>query len=269
MARPATRGGRGRKSNVISVDFSDVESAGAISDGWAKGLVKKAELTEAKTSGEPMVVVQWGASRGKEKAGVYDNLSLQPQALWRFKTMLEACGYAVEEGAMDIDPDDLIDLEADIQIVNDDSYDGRDRPKIAGYAPLGTHTAKKGGGKAERDEEPEDDVEERPTRRTRVVDEEDDPPRRRGKDADEEEEETPRSRKGKRDEEEEPEEEEEEAPRRKKGGKSKLRAGDKVTFEHRKKTLKGVVEAIDGDTIVVSTADGSEYELGLDEVEVV
>jgi len=261
MARPASRGGRRGKSTTISVDFSDVESAGAISDGWAKGLVKKAELTEAKSSGEPMVVLQWGAARGKEKASVYDNLSLQPQALWRFKTMLEACGYDVEEGAMDIDPDDLVDLEADIQIVNDDSYDGRDRPKIASYAPLGTHTSKKAGAKAKDDEEdePEEEEEEAPRKRRavreEVVEEEE-----------EEEEETPRSKRKARDDE-EPEEEEEEAPRKKKG--KKLRAGMKVKFEHRKKTLKGVIEAIEDDTVVVSTADGSEYEVAPEEVEAV
>lgn len=291
MARTQSRssGRRRGKSNVISVDFTDVESAGTIADGWARAVVKSAEPGESK-EGNPKVTVVWKVSRGKEKANVYDEISLQPQALWRFKSMLEACGYAVEDSAMDIPPDDIVDLECDVQVVNDDSYDGKDRPKIAAYAALGSHTDKGGGKKkskdADEEEDDQDDQEEDEprSRRGRAArdeeegeddDQDDRSSRRRSRkdrDEDEEEEEEDEPRRGKRksrDDDEEEDSEEDDEPRAKRKGKEtpKLRSGDRVTFEHRKKTLKGTVVAIEDDVVVVETADGSEYEVGHDEVE--
>src|SRR5690554_7593113 len=74
-------GGRGRKrKGAVSVDFEGVESGGrTISDGWAQLTVKKVELKESE-SGNEMFATQFEATRGKEKAIVYENFVLVPQA---------------------------------------------------------------------------------------------------------------------------------------------------------------------------------------------
>src|SRR5690554_4704329 len=145
-------GGRGRKrKGAVSVDFEGVESGGrTISDGWAQLTVKKVELKESE-SGNEMFATQFEATRGKEKAIVYENFVLVPQALWKLKSFLEASGVEVPDGAMDLTEDDFDGLECEGEIVNEE-YEGRDRPRIVNFRPL--------DGEEDEGEEQEEDEDE-------------------------------------------------------------------------------------------------------------
>ena len=237
-------GGRGRKrKGAVSVDFEGVESGGrTISDGWAQLAVKKVELKESE-SGNEMFATQFEATRGKEKAIVYENFVLVPQALWKLKSFLEASGVEVPDGAMDLTEDDFDGLECEGEIVNEE-YEGRDRPRIVNFRPLD----------GEEDEEEEEEEEEE-----QEEDEEEEQEEDEGEEQDEDEDED------------EDEEEEEEEPKKgsKKSGKSKskLKAGQRVKFKDEDgKTIKGVITGVDDDIVYVEDSEGDEWELDASEV---
>jgi hypothetical protein len=227
------------------MDFTGVETSGrSISDGWATGRIKAAEVQTSKDAGNLMFEVQWAVTRGKEKATVYDYFVNSESALWKVKLALEACGMDVPDGALDLNVDDLLDLECDVLIANDDSYDGKPRPKIADYRPASGDTDDEEVEKAPQKGDDEGDDE----------DEEEDSPRRPTKTSRKEEEEEG----GDDDSGEEEGEEEAEPPKKK--SKSKIRVGSKVSFEDEKgKTVRGVVKAVDDDEFIVKTSKGDEY----------
>lgn len=121
-------------------------------------------------------------------------------------------------------------------------------------------------------------------------DEDEEPPKRRGKskskskakddeddeddDSDDDDEDSDEDDEDDDDDEEEDDEDEDEKPKKrsikdKKGKKSKLRAGTKVSFEHKGKTKKGVITSIDGNDVFVEDSKGGEWELELDEITVI
>jgi len=248
-----TRKTRSKKKG-ISIDFEGVESGGSriIPDGTYQGIVHKCEAEESSSENQ-MLAFRWKISGGKYKgATVFDNCVLLPQSLWRLRSMLEACGLEVPDGAMDIDPDDLVDLECTLEITNEE-YNGKDRPRITGFAPS--------AGEEEDEEEDEEDEED-----------------------DEEEEEAPKKKarkpRGKKavveEEEDEEDEEDEEAPKKKSkasskkkasGKKKPLREGSKVKFtDEDGDIVKGVIVDIDGDDVIIEDADGGEWEVEIEEL---
>ena len=141
MARSAKPGrkAKGKKKGSVTVDMGGVESGGrTIRDGWATAKIVDAELTEAKDSGNEMFKITMEVVNGKQKAKVWDNLVLTPNALWKLKTLLEAAGVEVPDSEMDLSADDLLDLEFEVDIVNEE-FEGKDRPKVASFAALGTN----------------------------------------------------------------------------------------------------------------------------------
>lgn len=153
-----------KKATGATVSMKGVETGGrSIRDGWATGKIVEAELTTAKESGNEMFKVVLKVTNGKQSAKVYDNLVLTPNALWKLRSVLEAGGAEIDEDEdMEVTEDDLLDLEEmEVEIVNED-YEGKARPKVAGYAPLGTNTGEGGDDEEEEEDEDEDD---KPTKR--------------------------------------------------------------------------------------------------------
>lgn len=333
--KPGKKGGK--KKGSVRIDMEGVESGGrAISDGWAAARIVESELTESESSGNEMFKVVMECTRGKEKAKVWDNLVLTQSALWKIKSLLEAAGVEVPEGEMDVSADDLLDLEFDVEIVNE-LYEGRDRPRVAAFATLGTHT---GDEDDDDDSDDDDDEDEKPSKKSKKgkskkssdddeddedeededddsdddddSDEDDDEDSDDDDEDDDEEEDEPPKKKGKgkpskkskksddddededddsdddedddsdddeddsdddEDDEDEDDEDEKPAKKGKKGkaskSKSKLRAGTKVSFEHKGKTKQGVVTSIDDDTVFVEDKKGVEWELAEDEITVI
>lgn len=242
--KKASRGRRGK--NVVSVDFTDVESGGGspTPDGYYVGEITKAEQ-EVSQSGNDMIVVRWKTNIGSI---VFDRFVLVPQSLWVLRTALESMGYDIPDGQFDFDPDDLVGDKCGLEITNEE-YEEKDQPRVTGYMPADVAEAEieKAGGYVEQEEEEEP----------------------------EEEEEEPEE------EEEEPEEEEEEAPpARKKASKKKkapakkkkrasgaLRPGARVVFEDEDgEEYQGVIEGIeDGIAVVVDDEEG-EWEIPVAEL---
>jgi ribosomal protein L12E/L44/L45/RPP1/RPP2 len=290
----ASKGKKGKGG--VSVNFKGVDAGGrSIRDGWAVGKITEAELTTAKESGNEMFKIVIQAKNGKQTAKVWDNLVLTPNALWKMRSLLEAAGVEVdEEDDMKFTADDLLDLEEfDVEVVNED-YEGRPRPRVAGFAALGTHTNEDGDDDDEDSEE--DDEDEKPTKRlkskkaSKADDDEDEDEEDEDSDDDEDEDEDEPPKKGKSkkaskdddeddeddededeesdDDDEDEDEEEDEKPKKKgKKSKAKFKAGQKVKFEDDKgKTKSGVITSIDDDTVFVEDQKGEEWELSSDEI---
>jgi hypothetical protein len=254
----ATKKSARRKGNTISVDFTGVKSGGAtIPDGRYAAKIIAVEQKEGKESGEPYLELTWEVTSKKcnGREVKFDNYSLQPQALWRLKGLLEAMEIEVPDGEQDIDFDEIISDETEciIEVTGQDSPDGeRKYARVTGHAPLSD------GGTVD-DEEEED---EKPTKATRGG------KKSSTKDEDEEEDEDdedkpPKRRVSRRDDD---DEEDEDA----KPSSKKVKKGAKVKFKDEKNKLtKGTIESIDGDTAVVVTADDDSYEIDIDELTVI
>lgn len=209
----------------ISVDFTDVESGGRkVPDGDYEAEIVKIEEKES-SAGNDMLVFTWKILSGAGKGGrVYDNVSLLPQALWRFKTLLEVLGEEVPDGAMEIDPEDLIGKTCRLEITNE-KYEGQDRPKVTNFgASEGAEAEEEAEEEPEEEEEAEDD------------DKETSKPNPKGK---------PDERVGKA-----------------KPKAAKFKLGQRVKFtDEDEKVHKGEVTKIEDDVVTVEDSRGDEYEV--------
>lgn len=152
MAKKA-RAERRKKSNVISLDFTDVESGGGgfkIKEGPYLMSVESVEDTES-DAGNSMF--KW-TFVGKEKAAkgkkfylytVYD----PPDSLWKLRSLLEALGQEVPDGPLDLDLDEMVDLEL-IGIVGDEDYKGKTTSKLQDFESVDGEEAEE---EAEEDED--------------------------------------------------------------------------------------------------------------------
>jgi Protein of unknown function (DUF669) len=249
---------RRAKGNVVSVDFTGVKSGGAtIPDGRYAAKIIAAEQKEGKESGEPYMELTWEVTskkcNGREVR--FDNYSLQPQALWRLKGLLEALEVEVPDGEMDIDFDEIIadETECIIEVTGQDSPDGeRKYARVTGHAPLSD------GGTVD-DEEEDEDKPARGKKPAKDEEEDDEPPKRRaGK------------KPAKVDEDEDREEEEDDDAPPARSGSKKVKKGAKVKFKDEKnKPTKGTIESIDGDMATVVTDDEDTYEIDIEELTVI
>jgi len=238
-----------RKSNVIEVDFTGVESGGrSVPDGRYKAKIIEWEEKEGKESGEPYIQVNWEITSDKcEGAKVrFDNYSLQPQALWRLKGLLEALGEEVPDSAMDLDMDEFVDgPECIIEVTNEKNQEGKQYPRVTGTAPL------EDGGTV--DEEDEGDTKPARGRKPKEESDEDERPKR--------------GRRAVKEEEDDDEEDKEDTP--KSSGSRKLTKGAKVKFRDEKGKLhKGTVEDIDGDTATVTDDADETWEIDTEDLTV-
>jgi flagellar biosynthesis GTPase FlhF len=269
-----------RKGNVVSVDFTGVESGGrACPDGTFKAEITAAAEEESST-GNPMVVAKFKILNGKGKGAlIYDNLSLQPQALFRLKALCEAVGIEAE-GAADIDLDDLVGQEILVDVENE-TYEGKKRPRAVGYAAIDSEAEEEESEddadseeeeESEESEEEEDDAEEeeeKPKKSSKV--------KKKGKAVkeEEEEEEEAEEEEEETEEEEEDEDEEEERPTKKKVGRvngktsTGLAKGAKVKFKDGKTIIKGTVVSVKNKTCRVEDKNGDEYDVPSEQVELI
>lgn len=234
-----------KRHGRLSLDFTGVESGGgrAVPDGDYIAIIDK--ITEEESSeGNPYLAWQWKITEAGEAKGarIYDNTSLQPQALWRLKSLLEVLGEEVPEGAMDLDIGDLIGRSAKLEIANE-KYQGKDRPRVTGFSPLAAES-----------EEEDEEEEKAPPKSSKKA----------SKARDEEEDE----------EEEEEDEEEEEAPKKRKADSkvsksaSKFKVGQKVKFEDEDgRTVTGVITELgDEGTAEVEDRKGEAWEIPLEDL---
>ena len=241
--KKTTRGRRGK--NVVSLDFTDVESGGGIPtpDGYYIAEITKAEQ-EVSQNGNDMVTVRW---KTNINSNVFDRFVLVPQSLWVLRTALECMGVDVPDGPFDLDVDDLVGMTCGLEITNEE-YEEKDQPRVTGYLPPDTaeqYIAESGGEVTPSDEEEEEEYEEEPE-----------------------------------DEEEEAEEEEAPPPAKKKASKKKaskkkapakksaaLRPGARVIFEDEDgEEYQGVIEGIEDEVAIVVDDEEGEWEIPVAEL---
>ena len=247
--KKTTRGRRGKK-NVVSLDFTDVESGGGMPtpDGFYIGTVSSAEQ-EVSGSGNDMITVRWKTNIG---SSVYDRFVLVPQSLWVLRTALESMGFDVPDGPMDLDVDDLIGVECGLEVINEE-YEEKDQPRVTSYMPTDVAAGyiEEMGGDVDGPDEAEE--------------EEEDEPEYEEEEGEEEEEEAPPPRSKKK--------ASKKKAAKKKAAKKKtrkstaMRPGSRVVFEDEDgEEYQGVIEAIEDDIAVVVDDEEGEWEIPVNEL---
>lgn len=225
--------GNSSKKKGISVDFTDVETQANLEEGDYLLEVDEVEQKESDTSGKDYLSFTFKVAEGEfEGKKVYHNCSLQPQALFNLRGVLEALGIDVPSGPMELDPADLIG-ETCGATIGLETYEGKPRARIVEFFPA-------------------DELE---------AEEEQAAP---AKKAAKKEEPAAAKKKPKAEEPEEEAEEEAPAPKAKKKAKAaepEIEVGSTVTFEDDEgDEQEGVVTEIDGDSYTVTVGKGKKAE---------
>jgi len=223
---------RASKKSTIAVDFSDTETQAALEEGDYLLTVDDVEKKQSDNSGADYLSITFKVAEGTfEGKKVYHNCSLQPQALFNLRGVLEALGFEVPTGVMELDPADMIGETCGAAIAHE-TYQGKTKAR-----PVEFFTAEELEG---RGDEPAPKAKPKAAEApTKVV------------------------KKGAKP---EPvEEEEEEAPKAKVKGKVKAKAlaeGDKVTFtDDEGDEQTGVISGIEDDTYSVTVGTGKKAEV--------
>lgn len=129
----ATKSRKGRSSSSINVDLSGVEaSRKAIPEGTYEVVVNEATQKNSR-DGNPMISFEFEVQEGPHKgAKLYENCSLQPQALFKLKSVLLALGIDIPNKAFDLNLRDLIGLTCEVE-VGHEVYEGKKRARILQY----------------------------------------------------------------------------------------------------------------------------------------
>ena len=124
---------RGREGSSVNLDLSGVEvSRRAIPEGTYAVVVNKAELTKSR-EGNNMIKMEFEVTEGPHKgAKLFENCSLQPQALFKLKSVMLALGMNIPEGSFDLDTNDLVGLNCEVE-VGHETYEGKKRARILEY----------------------------------------------------------------------------------------------------------------------------------------
>lgn len=144
------------KKDVLTVDFSGVESGGAprLPEGDYLAKVKSIKKTTAESSGNTMLKWEWEITEGKHKGKVLrDNTVLSPRALWRLKKVLEALGVEVPDSALKLDLKSYIGESCGITVTDGEPYEGRIKSEISDFIDESVVT----GDDVEDDEDDSDD----------------------------------------------------------------------------------------------------------------
>lgn len=151
MAKPKKR------SNVVTVDFTDVESRVTVPEGEYK--LKPTGVTQEEGSEYSYLdwemTIQDGEFEGKH---LRERTSLSPSALWRLRNLLEAGGIETPDSELDIDLDSICDDFSDmIAVVEHEDYEGRPQARIIDLRPAGDEEPEekpKGKGKSTKEDPP-------------------------------------------------------------------------------------------------------------------
>lgn len=120
---------RAPKKSTIAVDFSDTETQQIIEEGDYILVVDEVEQKTSDNSGADYLLIVFKVSEGPFKGKkVYHNCSLQPQALFNLRGLLEALGFDVPQGRMDLDPADMIGETCGASIAHE-TYQGKTKAR--------------------------------------------------------------------------------------------------------------------------------------------
>ena len=158
-----------KKGRTKSYDFTDVTAFKRVGEGLHKFKISDIDETES-SKGDDMLKFTMEVVGGIDKGGtVFENVAL-PGALFKLKTIMEACGIEVPNGKMKVDLDKLIgktfwaevvhNEDGDKTYANIDEYKNGEPEDIEDDEDEIPATKAKGKGKAKaKAEEPEDEDE--------------------------------------------------------------------------------------------------------------
>lgn len=134
MARSKKSDKRRSKKTKVKVNFTGVETRKTLPEDDYK--LKVEEVTKEK-SDSPEGYLKWKfrtVSKNKklDNAPLYLNTSLQPQALWNLRNLLEALGVETPDDEMDLDLTEMVDLTMIASTAHDD-YEGKRRSIIVDF----------------------------------------------------------------------------------------------------------------------------------------
>ena len=149
---------RGREGSSVNLDLSGVEvSRRAIPEGTYAVVVNKAELTKSR-EGNNMIKMEFEVTEGPHKgAKLFENCSLQPQALFKLKSVMLALGMNIPEGSFDLDTNDLVGLNCEVE-VGHETYEGKKRARILEYINAEEADEEEEDSDDSEDEDDEDEV---------------------------------------------------------------------------------------------------------------
>ncbi len=133
MARTRTKPSAG-----INVDFTNVESRVLLPEGEYHVAVAEVKSEVGSSSGQPYLAWKFNVISDDEKLNgqtLFLNTSLQANALWNLRNLLETLGVEVPNGPVNLDPAELVELEM-IAVVEHESYEGRKRARVVDFNPL-------------------------------------------------------------------------------------------------------------------------------------
>lgn len=141
----------------IKLNFEGVETGyKAVPEGVYEVRVKEIE-TGTSQAGAPKLDFKFEIISGKNKGSIlFYTCSLQPQALFKLKVVLEALGFEIPEGNFNLDVDELIDLECSVEVAHE-TYEGKKRAKIVEFIGSEEEEEEEEDSDEEEDEDDEDE----------------------------------------------------------------------------------------------------------------
>lgn len=128
-----------KKPAGIKVDFSDTESQGVIDEGDVGLEVVEVEQKTSDNSGSDYLAIEFKIIGGLDDQfngrKVYHNCSLQPQALFNLRGVLEALGFEVPQGVMELDPADMIGETCGASLAHE-VYQGKTKARPVEFFPI-------------------------------------------------------------------------------------------------------------------------------------
>lgn len=123
------------KKSTIAVDFSDTEAQGVLEEGDYLLEVAEVEKKTSDNSGNDYLSIELKVAEGPFKGKkVYHNCSLQPQALFNLRGVLEALGFDVPQGVMDLDVADMIGEQCGASVAHE-VYNGKTKARPVEFFP--------------------------------------------------------------------------------------------------------------------------------------
>lgn len=130
------------KRGTITVDFTGIETGGGrlLPEGDYLFEIEEVTLETSENSGADYLKFTLVVSDGKFKgAKAWDNFSLQPQALWRLKSLMETLEMEVPDGVTELDPKEFEGLIVGATVFHEE-YQGKTKHKIGEYFPASEST---------------------------------------------------------------------------------------------------------------------------------
>jgi len=127
---------KGPKAGAVKINFQGVTSSVLIPEDDYLAKPVQAEQKKSKQK-QPTIEWQYEITDGKFKGQkLYHNTSLQPQALWNLRGVLEAMGMDVPDGKMDVDLDAILAEAPEVGVnVYQEVFDGKKKSKIGDIFP--------------------------------------------------------------------------------------------------------------------------------------